>query len=522
MSEASFWPLPPSWTWTRVSALTDVIRGASPRPKGDTRYFGGDIPWIMIADVSRTRGKLLDCTRETVTEAGARKSRFLNAGTLILSNSGTVCVPKILSIDGCIHDGFVAFPSLQDLETKDFLYYWFESVRPRIVQENKQGVTQVNLNTTIVREIPVPLAPLTEQRRVVARIEELFSDLDAGVAALERVRGNLKRYRAALLKAAVEGRLTELWRRRNPPAEPASPLLQRILAQRRQKWEEQQLAQYEAKGKKPPKNWREKYKEPAAPNIRNLPELPVGWCWATVDQLSSYLRNGISKKPAVNPPGFHLLRINSVRAMVVDLRVFRYLDEPIEKVEQFLVQDDDLLFTRYNGSIDLLGVAGVVRSCNRPTLHPDKLIRVKAVLGSPLPAYLEVASNVGVSRAHIVERARTTAGQTGISGTDIREMPIPLCPLLEQVEILDTLENRLSPIADSANLAEASLRRASRLRQAILKQAFRGKLVPQDPNEEPADALLERLCAQRPPQPKRTRKRKSSSRHLSIPFQERA
>ena len=104
------WDIPKKWSWTELGEIMSVIRGASPRPKGDPKYFGGTIPWIMIADVTRTKGRYLTETRETVTEAGAEKSRYLPKGSLILSNSGTVCVPKFLGVAGCIHDGFVTFP----------------------------------------------------------------------------------------------------------------------------------------------------------------------------------------------------------------------------------------------------------------------------------------------------------------------------------------------------------------------------------------------------------------------------
>src|SRR6266571_2828572 len=126
------------WVLTTIGEITEVIRGGSPRPKGDPRYFGGSIPWIMISDVTREPGMYLSTTRDSVTEEGRKRSRYLKAGTLILSNSATVCVPKILKVDGCIHDGFVAFPNLsQDVAIK-YLYYWFEAIRSRIIQENRQ------------------------------------------------------------------------------------------------------------------------------------------------------------------------------------------------------------------------------------------------------------------------------------------------------------------------------------------------------------------------------------------------
>src|SRR5204863_4103445 len=131
-----------------------------------------------------------------------------------------------------------------------------------------------------IDELQLPLPPSNEQHRIVAKIEELLSDLDAGVAALERAKTNLKRYRAAVLKAAVEGTLTEAWRVEHPSTETATTLLERILAERRWKWEADQLAKYAAAEKGPPKNWKEKYVEPTPPDTRGLPELPKEWCWA--------------------------------------------------------------------------------------------------------------------------------------------------------------------------------------------------------------------------------------------------
>ena len=171
--------LPEGWVRTKIQNITDVIRGASPRPKGDPRYFGGNIPWIMISDITREKGKFLSITKDHVTEEGMKKSRFLKKGSLILSNSGTVCIPKILNVSGCIHDGFVTFPTLSKNINIFYAYYWFENIRPKIIHDNKQGVTQVNLNTTIVKNIEMLIPPLSEQHRIVSKIESIFSQIDA-------------------------------------------------------------------------------------------------------------------------------------------------------------------------------------------------------------------------------------------------------------------------------------------------------------------------------------------------------
>lgn len=377
-------------------------------------------------------------------------------------------------------------------------YFLSQTVVRREAQRSMTGSAgQLRVPATWLREQRIPIPSIAEQRRIVAKIEEMFSDLDAGVTALERAKANLKRYRAAVLKAAVEGKLTEAWRAEHPHTEPASKLLDRILAERRRKWEVDQLAKYAAAGKEPPKNWKEKYVEPTPPDTAGLPELPDGWCWASMEQLLCYLRNGFFQSPSGATSGLPILRINAVRPMHVDLSETRFLDQTPASVTDYFIENGDLLFTRYNGSVDLLGVAGMVRGCGERILHPDKLIRVKLILGEPMPAFVEVAANVGASRKHMAGRARTTAGQTGISGPDVREMPIPLPPLAEQRRIVEEVAERLSQIDATDTAINHSLVRAARLRQSILKQAFKGKLVPQDPTDEPASVLRERLRGSR-------------------------
>ncbi len=162
----------------------------------------------MISDVTRQPGKFLYETKQGVTPAGAQLSRKLPVGSLILSNSGTVCVPKILKIEGCIHDGFVAFPNLEKSVDLDFAYYWFEAIRPMIIDENRQGVTQVNLNTGIVREMPFPLAPMKEQRQIVVEIENQLTRIDAGMRAVLQIEQKAQALRRSVFDYAFSGKLS--------------------------------------------------------------------------------------------------------------------------------------------------------------------------------------------------------------------------------------------------------------------------------------------------------------------------
>ena len=163
---------------------------------------------------------------------------------------------------------------LETVYPKYVAYFFRSGDYWRQITENQAGIGQPNVNGTKLAQIKIPVAPLIQQGPIVAEIEKQFSRLDEAVANLKRVKANLKRYKAAVLKAAVEGKLTEDWRKQHPNVEPASKLLERILAERREKW----------KGKG-------KYKEPRSADIGDLPELPAGWTWARWEQIG-FSQNG--------------------------------------------------------------------------------------------------------------------------------------------------------------------------------------------------------------------------------------
>jgi type I restriction enzyme S subunit len=218
------------------------------------------------------------------------------------------------------------FPS-QPRITKRFLFYGLQSVdRSKMVTGSAQP--QVTINNAEVLELPVP--PIPAQRRIVAEIEEQFTRLESGVAALRRVQANLKRYRAAVLKAACEGRLVpteaELQKsegrgqKSKAKFESGAELLARILTERHQNWQ-----------------GRGQYKEPAAPDIENLPDLPSGWTWASLDQLLGLMRNGISAKPDAES-GLPMLRISAVRALSVNLSEARYLNAKVSDYPDYVLE----------------------------------------------------------------------------------------------------------------------------------------------------------------------------------------
>ncbi len=408
---------------------------------------------------------------------------------------------------------FVVFPEsaaldsdflLKRLSANDFVQFacsQYEGDRPRVKFD-------------ALGKFGIDLPPRAEQTRIVAKLEELLSDLDAGVAELKAAQKKLGQYRQSLLKAAVEGALTAQWRTQNTPGETGAQLLTRILSERRARWEAKQLAKFTSQGKTPPTDWKKKYPVPVQPDTTDLPELPEGWVWASVEQLSESVRNGISKTPNTDQRGFPIFKINAVRPMSVNFAAIKHIELDEIDADGYWVEVGDVLATRYNGSVDLLGVFGMVRKVPERTLHPDKLIKMKPVLGVKLGAWIEVCGNVGVSRKYLVARVKTTAGQTGISGEDLKKTPIPLAPIAEQEAAIEMLDARLAGASELEHPTYLALKQSIAQRQNILRAAFAGQLVPQDPNDEPASVLLARIRAERAqranaPKP-RSRKAKES------------
>jgi type I restriction enzyme S subunit len=385
----------------------------------------------------------------------------------------------------------------------DYIYYYLQRARGLAVALSS-GTTFREISGANAGLISLPVAPLFEQRRIVAEIEKQFTRLEAGVAALRRAQASLKRYRAAVLKAAVEGRLVpteaELARREGRTYEPASELLKRILAERRARWEADQLAKMHASGKESRDDkWKAKYVEPAAPDTTNLSALPEGWVWVRWDQIG-FSQNGRSFPSAeYQLHGVKLLRPGNLhvsgRVLWTDENT-RHLPTKWE-VESpgFIVGPNELVINLTAQSLkdEFLGrvcITDVREHC----LLNQRIARLTPI--EVLPEYLLWMFKSEVFR-RFVNELNTGSLIQHMFTSQLADFCLPLPPLAEQYRIIAEIERRLSVIDELEIQVEANLKRSERLRQAILKRAFEGKLVPQDPNDEPASLLLERIRAER-------------------------
>ncbi len=405
----------------------------------------------------------------------------------------TIGRTSILGIDAATNQACAV--GIPDAASTDFLYYFLVSQEKRFVDAGKGGA-QPNISQGIVKAWPISLPPSAEQTRIVAKLEELLSDLDAGVAELKAAQKKLAQYRQSLLKAAVEGELTAEWRRHNRPVETGAQLLERILTERRARWEARQLAKFEAQGKAPPKDWQKKYPEPVQPDTADLPELPEGWVWASVDQLSpGDLANGRSVPTADD--GAKVLRLTAVRDGKIDLTESKCGAWTDDDARPFSVSEGDLLVVRGNGSLSLVGRIGLVPAVTEPIAYPDTLIRLRVLESVVSPGWISTIWDSALVRRHLERRARTSAGIYKISQPDIVSVAIPVPPVYEQSMALRLWDGVRREILSSALAIHHALHQATAQRQNILRAAFSGQLVPQDPNDEPASALLERIRDQR-------------------------
>lgn len=336
------------------------------------------------------------------------------------------------------------------------------------------------------------LPPLVEQSRIADVLDELFSDLDAGIAALERVREKMRLYRASILKAAVEGALTTEWRTQHPHTEPATELLKRILTDRRRRWEDDQLAKFKAKGQEPPENWKAKYKEPASPDTTNLRPVPEEWCWATVN-LAFRIIDYRGRTPPFSLSGIPHLRSSNVKQGHVIWKNLAYVSS--ETYNRYMTRglplEGDILFTTEAP----LGEVALVPTDRKFSLAQRMMIlRPGSCL--LLPRFLLIQLMSVEFQAAITGKGTGTT-VTGVSSRNFRDVPLRVPPIAEQEAIVDTVEDQLSVIDHLETDLDAKLKSAQALRQAILRHAFSGHLVPQDTNDEPASELLKRMAAER-------------------------
>ena len=487
--------VPHGWAWAKLSELGKLDRGRSRhRPRNAKHLYGGPYPFVQTGDIREAVTFIHNFT-QTYSEAGLEQSHLWPAGTLCITIAANIAETAILGLDACFPDSVVGFLPDDDHVSARYVEYYMRTLQ-QTLERIAPATAQKNLNLATLREVPIAIPGRKTQQDIVDKLDELFSDLDAGVAALKRARANLRRYRASVLKSAVEGRLTAAWRSANPGVEPATELLARILRERRQRWEQQQLATYESKGKKPPKNWQSKYKEPAAPDTANLPQLPNGWCWATVEQLGTINEQAVLTGPFGSSlgrndfveQGVGVLTIGCLTSGGLIWDKANYVTpEKADELSRYRLETGDLLFSR-SASVGRVGIVTPEFAGCIVNYHLMRLRLASEVIDPRFFMTWVRGSSVVVSYLKEVNHGAT---RDGINTKSLLGMPVALPPILEQVEIGSQIDVQSSIIHVTDSAITTNEIRSNKLRQCILKCAFEGRLL------EPASSvtrLVESSC----------------------------
>lgn len=372
------------------------------------------------------------------------------------------------------------------------------------------GSTRLKLTNSAMKRIPLLIAPQHEQTRIVEKLEELLSDLDAGVAELKAAQKKLAQYRQALLKAAVEGALTAEWRTaRTGEQETGAQLLARILSERRRRWEEKQLAKFKQQGKTPPKGWRDKYPEPVQPDTTDLPALPEGWVWAAMDSLiADGPQNGLYLHAKHYGSGHPILRIDDFQVDWLRPRdELNLVDASPETHTTYALRFGDLLINRVN-SMTHLGKSLVAGESLCDVLFESNMMR--AQLSAAVDSnYVGLYLGAEIGRKRLIRQAKWAVNQASINQQDVKRTPIPVPPADEQRMIVEMVSSLLAAAEAQIKANEHALTQSAAQRKNLLKAAFSGQLVPQDPDDEPASALLKRIRVERATAAKQTGSRKT-------------
>lgn len=523
--------LPTSWDVTPLSALIEFALGGdwgkSPEHSEDGFAHVYCIRGSEFKDWQADRGNTASLRK--VKRASLKKRRLREGDILVEISGGGPEQPvgrTVLIDQQCltykseipkVATNFLRLIRISEPFNQEYLNryleYFYKSGEVRNYQGGSNNLRNLKFNNYI--EIDIPVAPLNEQKRIVAKIEELFTELDKGVESLKKAREQLKVYRQALLKQAFEGKLTEQWRKDNPDKlEPAEKLLERIKQEREAQYQKQldewkaSVEQWEAtdkEGKRPTKPRRLKLPEPVEEQeLSQQPILPDSWIWVKLGTLTWSVKDGPHYSPKYSDSGIPFISGGNIRPTGVDFENVKYITEQLhsELCKRCKPELGDILYTK-GGTTGIARVNTYERDFN-VWVHVAVLKLVESVdafylqhvLNSPFPYSQSQKFTHGV-------------GNQDLGLTRMVNIIVPFCSEEEQNQLVQEIEKSISALDRHENEVGVALKRSEALRQSILKKAFSGELVSQDHCDEPASVLLERIIKEKKETTKKVSKKKT-------------
>ena len=447
--------LPSSWTRSKLDNLCELIGGGTPS-RNNLEYFGGNIIWLTPTEIPKNMIVPISDSKEKITNLGLKKSsaKIIPKESVLLTSRASIGYVAIAGKDVTTNQGFASFICHESLFNY-YLAYWLWGNKKNLESE-ATGTTFKEISKSKLKELIIPLPPLNEQKRIVAKIEELFSLLESTKEILEKTKILLKQYRQSLLKSAFEGKLMP----QDPNDEPSSILLEKI---RREKDSKSKMDFGMSK----------------LILEKNSDTLPKGW-------LKTELNNTVYILDGKRIP------VNSTE------REMRKGNVPYYGATGQVGWIDDYLF---NEEIVLLGEDGApffknfkdkAYLINGKSWVNNHAHVIKGISDLLLNKFLCHYLNQIDYHAYVNGTTRLKLNQSAM-----KQIPILLPPLNEQKRIVAKIEESFSLTHNSEKLVDSLLLQNDSMKNSILKQAFEGKLVPQDPNDEPAEILLEKIKAEK-------------------------
>jgi type I restriction enzyme S subunit len=498
--------VPKGWAIVSLKEVAEILPGYGfpERYQGKTE---GAIPFFKVKDISTAflNGSIFLKKAEnyvSFNECNELNAKPLKENTIVFAKIGEAIglnrraiLAQVSLVDNNVM-GVSVFPEvLYNL----YAFYFFLTIR---LEDYSRATTVPSVRKSDVEQIQIPLPPLAEQHRIASKVEELFTNLDAGVESLKKVKTQLKRYRQAVLKYAFEGKLTEEWRKTHKDQiEPAQVLLERIKEEHE-------------------KNSKGKFEELFPEDTSDLPELPSDWIWIGFSAVCNKIQDGshFSPKTQYKTGGegkYLYLTAKNLKEGGIDLSDVTYVDHSYHKsiYRRCNPEKDDVLLIKDGVKTGIATINNLEEEFS--LLSSVALFKPKKNIINPYYLKHFLNSPIGFSL--------TTGKMTGtaikrIILDKIRKSFIPLAPFVEQHRIVEEIESRLSITDEIEKVVAQGTKQAERLRQSILKKAFDSKLVPQDLSDEPAEKLLQRIKEERARSKgeKDTNKKKNKPRQLEV------
>ncbi len=448
------WELPEGWVWARAGDVLPLEYGKGLPER--LRNGSGEVPVYGSSGI-----------------VGTHTASFVDEPCLIIARKGTVgAIFEETRPSWPIDTVYFA----RDSAALDRRYaYWFFSFCR--LDRLDQSTAVPSLGRDNYNEFLVPIAPAAEQRRIVARIDELFTEIADGEASLARARDDLDTWRRALLKAAVTGELTREWREHNHPNETGVDVLARVAQAR---------IGYKTTKARGRTLIVEELDEDALPNI------PETWTWSQLGEIGDLVGGATvdKKRRPLDPVAVPYLRVANVQRGHLDLSEIKTISVERSAVTSLRLEKNDILLNE-GGDRDKIGRGWIWNGEIDNCIHQNHVFRVRLFDRSLNPYFISHYANE-MGRRFFVEKGKQTTNLASISLSKISQLPVPIPPIAEMNEAIRLLDEMLALTADvEAELAAASICNAGR--QSILKTAFEGRLVEPDPRDEPAAQLLARL-----------------------------